>query len=884
MTNQTTTDRSISSALELAHLCGWDDDSLRSRQIRRGGTELDVARVSIGGEPAFLFAKTTAQNGHDPLGVAALYGYHAHTGWGALADSNHTITVFHSHRLNRDQWLTLPPDLRLRDGSSLGTLEGFRPDNLRQHILDRSIRGAPATTSILRPVDERLVATLDQWRDEALRHSDDPSKTDSHLQTTYAQFFVLRSVEDRELAPQVPPLSSVVRAGRVDYSAWDALIGAARATIGSQTFQDDVLSHLPSHVVAGIVSDLYSAPGLPGDVTYNFSWLEADILGSAYERYLGSILQPAALLPQMELFDAPKREVDRVSVRNATGTFYTPAFLHRFLAQLNVDEYFKNGFDGHTIPRVIDFACGSGSFLVAAVDRLLYHLKKADPERNWARELVEGGHIAGVDVNANSVKLARTNLWNRLVEEPNALPLPSLEQVVIQGDGLRPESWGALNRTYDIVLGNPPFLVTSGVPQRRELEQRFDSAKGRYDYGYLFVEQGVKIAAENGLIGMVVPNRLFTNKYATAIRQFVIENTNIEVILDFGSTRPFKDASVYVGCVVLRRTTSADRSEHTRVIEVDDIDASYFSALLLEAYEHDSLGPSVRSFHAPQPNHSGLWQFVSTEELKRRIALIDMSTPLGECGGIYQGIRTGANDIFIVAVGGGDGRLSKCTNNLGESFVLETALLRPVAFGTDLQRYEVAKSGSYLLYPYAHGEVIKSDELAERYPYAWEYLKRHETVLASRGSLTGQMAFYSLVRPRDESWLVQPKIVTRDLVREPSFASDLTGGIHLVGGTAIVPSDPETVPRLLAYLNSSPIGEYLEQVAPVFRGGFRKLEPQHLRDLPVLNDLLGETNFADQLHELSLMILNHETDGISASDIENEIDEKVRERIAQVGS
>ncbi|WP_449579236.1 hypothetical protein [Paracoccus mutanolyticus] len=42
---------------------------------------------------------------------------------------------------------------------------------------------------------------------------------------------------------------------------------------------------------------------------------------------------------------------------------------------------------------------GSGSFLVAAVDRVLGHLKRKDANRSWARELIESGCIVGVDID-----------------------------------------------------------------------------------------------------------------------------------------------------------------------------------------------------------------------------------------------------------------------------------------------------------------------------------------------------------------------------------------------------------------------------------------------------------------------------------------------------
>jgi type I restriction-modification system DNA methylase subunit len=127
-----------------------------------------------------------------------------------------------------------------------------------------------------------------------------------------------------------------------------------------------------------------------------------------------------------------------------------------------VDEYFKHHEDTAP-PHVIDFACGSGSFLISAVNHILKHLKGQDPHRRWANELAEGGFLAGMDIDARAVTTTRLNLWQRLVEEPNALPLPNLSNVIIHADGLNRDTWGSLDRRYEIVLGNPPFLSTSRV-------------------------------------------------------------------------------------------------------------------------------------------------------------------------------------------------------------------------------------------------------------------------------------------------------------------------------------------------------------------------------------------------------------------------------------
>ncbi|MFN8684285.1 class I SAM-dependent DNA methyltransferase [Paracoccus sp. P2] len=442
-------------------------------------------------------------------------------------------------------------------------------------------------TSLLQAVDDALVERLDSWREKAVRYSRSAvTKVDSQLQTLYAQLFVLRTVEDRGLDDVIPRIASaVISPDSFDFDAWKVILSRAKQRIGSDLFSDDVVLDIEPHILCGVVRDLYVPKKVPGaDAKYDFSWISADVLGLAYEKYLSTVLQPAPLPLQSELFFEPQRGVERVSVRKSAGAYYTPRFLTSYLAATCVDRYFSDP-EKDDLPKVIDFSCGSGSFLVAAVDRVLGHLKRKDANRSWARELIESGCIVGVDIDPKAVTAARLHLWQRLIEEPNALPLPNLSAVIISGDGLDATTWGDLNREYDIVLGNPPYLATSMVANREKLEGQYLAAKGRYDFSSLFVEQAVNILKPGGFLGLVIPNRTFINKNATAIRDILTRSTMIKSIVDFGTSKVF-DADAYVGCIVAQKN-SENTSPKTvlRVIRVNSLDPDFMAAELIEA-EH----------------------------------------------------------------------------------------------------------------------------------------------------------------------------------------------------------------------------------------------------------------------------------------------------------
>ena len=862
---------------DLAAAIGWSGDQLTGREIKGpSGRPIALQNARLEGESAIVFSHFEGEASRDDLDAISLYGYHASSHWGLVADRA-GVHVLSSRWLRDREWYRLSPIDGSTDARTASLLDVFAPEPVRQGEPTRRLLDFERPTAFLKGVDEALVERLDIWREKAVRYSRGTvSRIDEQLQTLYAQLFVLRTVEDRGLNDTIPPiLEAAIAPDQFDWARWATIFSRAQSQIGSDLFAEDATETIEPFILSGVIRDLYFPTRVPGqDVRYDFSWISADVLGSAYEKYLSTVLQPAPLPAQTELFVQPQRGVERLSVRKSAGAYYTPRFLTTYLATTCLNKSFA-GREAGSIPRVIDFACGSGSFLVAAVDQLLGHLKRQDPNRAWAREIVEGGHIVGIDVDAKAVTAARLHLWQRLIEEPHALPLPNLSQFVRQADGLDAESWGDLAGEYDVVLGNPPFLATTLVTNREQLEATYVTARGRYDFSSLFVERAVQILKPDGVLGLVIPNRLFINKSAQPLRQMLTTQCHLNVIVDFGSTKLF-DADAYVGCIVARRTAQTSGREPVRVVKVSSLERDFMTSELMEAEAQD-VGidrSQLVSYAARQPSAEA-WQLLSVREQRTRVLLDDASVRLGDVATVKQGIRTGANDIFVLDVLEDDGSsLARVINGLGEQWFIESDLLEPLIFGTELQRFTEVQPIRKLLYPYRAGRAISELELRERYPRAQEYLWAYRDILAARSSLRGTGAqHYELIRPRDERWLRHPKLLIRDLAPATAFAADIAGTAFLIGGTAVAPADPEHTLPLLAYLNSPLISQFAEKQAPTFRGNFLKFEPGVISAIPVLNAVLDNDVVMQELATLAQNRMNAEATGDGADAIERAIDD-----------
>jgi hypothetical protein len=355
----------------IAQSLGWRDSALRLREISQGHNRLDAARSIVAGKSAALFAQVKHKNGLDPVDSAALYAYHSNVDWGLVSDSE-GITVFNSHRLVDNKWLRLPKVLWTNLANNQDLLRAFTPDGVMDGAIEAIASRSTQPTKVLQPIDDRLVERLDAWRDQAMRYSRDASGVDQRLQTLYAQLFVLRAVEDRRLTTKVSPIESILKGhDDIDLAAWLKLLKSARKHVGSNLFDQDPLSEIPPHVVAGVIHDLYHPGMLPSDnIRYDFSWIEADVLGAAYEKYLSTVLHPISAPVQTDLFREASHDVGRYSVRKQSGTYYTPKFIHDYLAARTIEQFYRTK-PASCIPSIIDFACGSGSFLVAAIDELL---------------------------------------------------------------------------------------------------------------------------------------------------------------------------------------------------------------------------------------------------------------------------------------------------------------------------------------------------------------------------------------------------------------------------------------------------------------------------------------------------------------------------------
>jgi hypothetical protein len=427
---------------------------------------------------------------------------------------------------------------------------------------------------------------------------------------------------------------------------------------------------------------------------------------------------------------------------------------------------------------------------------------------------------------------------------------------------MRPKNdWIPGSAGFDCVVGNPPYVRIQTLDKTlvQYLAKKFKSAVGKFDLYVPFLERGTALLRQNGLLGMIVPNKFMTAKYGAAFRGFVTRDRLLRQIVDYEFAPVFPGVSTYccllfLGCQP-SETVVVARGELERPVARDPI-----------ALPSDRLDAAPWSLRAPaSPTPVG-------------------GTPLKvACQAIFQGLITGADRLLI-------GLRDAETVRFGDDCVdFEPGIFRPLLKGPDVRRFALRFANHYVLYPYqlvdGRTELMTEEEIATHFPGAYQYLRRHRRELEDRGSNSMVYpAWYAHWCPRTIERFASPKIVTQVLAARASFALDLQGTFTFVGGGnagvyGIVPhaADENQLWLLLGILNSGIFDAQVQARSSRFRGGYFSYARRFIEDavIPQLDGL--DLSSSPAQHLVALVKQRVEEMSATSALLDAEIDATVSE-------
>ena len=475
-------------------------------------------------------------------------------------------------------------------------------------------------------VDSAFLQEIERWRDLLARNIAlrNPNLTHRELnfavQRTIDRIIFLRICEDRGIEPY-SRLMALQNGTRV-YQRLFQLFRQADDRYNSGLFHfrqekersESSLDRLTpdlsidDKVLKDILKNLYYP-----DSPYEFSVLPANILGQVYEQFLGKVIR---LTPAHYAVVEDKPEV-----RKAGGVYYTPTYIVDYIVKQTVGKLVQGKKPG---PRgavsklkVLDPACGSGSFLLGAYQFLLDWNRdeyiKDDPEK-WAtgrnprlyktdtgewklttdeRKRILLNNIYGVDIDPQAVEVTKLSLLLKVLEGEDEQTisqqlvlfhqrvLPDLANNIKCGNSLigpdfyKGQQMSLLDEEeiyrinafdwqaefpeimkaggFDAVIGNPPYGVPFTGKESIYLSGFYSVARNFPDSYCFFMVKGLQLVRDGGFLSLIVPNTFCDLESCNDFRLWLLKNYSMDQIWQSGWA--FKSAIVDTLVFVIRNKT-----------------------------------------------------------------------------------------------------------------------------------------------------------------------------------------------------------------------------------------------------------------------------------------------------------------------------------------
>ncbi len=537
------------------------------------------------------------------------------------------------------------------------------------------------------------------------------------------------------------------------------------------------------------------------------------------------------------------------SVRHALGEYYTPDWLAEHL----LDEV---GYSGDPRARLLDPACGSGTFLVAAIRRVrnaaagpkkgpgficpngpegASHKLNLVPFSALCRTILSG--VVGLDLNPLAVMAARANYLIAIadllphagrVEVPVEIPVYLYDSIL--GEGLNPEQSAVSSKlgSFDYVVGNPPWIAWDNLPVEyrqatKPLWERFGlfslsgsdarHGGGKKDLSMLMMYASAdRYLKDAGRLGFVVTQTVFQTKGAgDGFRRFRLgdDGAPLKVLRvdDMVAIRPFPGVANWTATIVVEKGRPTTYPvPYTKWSSAED--PSPDSGRQRKSFNRQSYRAQPIDPHRDSSPWIVLPEGI-TADITRLIGPSDYRAHLGANSG-------GANGVYWVSLEAktDDGVLVRNLSDKGKRDTvavrqeIEPELVYPLVRWADVARYRAQPAAHILLAQDVNTrQGIDQETMVRQYPKTYAYLKQFRQMLTDRAAYKryqNRAAFYSMYNVG--TYTVAPlKVVWRRMDRRINAA--VLGQVddpHL-GTRPVVPQET----CALVAVDSAPEAHYL---------------------------------------------------------------------------
>ena len=405
---------------------------------------------------------------------------------------------------------------------------------------------------------------------------------------------------------------------------------------------------------------------------------------------------------------------------------YTPLKYADIITELAIKNYFRSEYTEKKLEnlRATDLSCGTGNLLIVMLVKLIELSKKIT-----GKYFFNPDWIRGYDIDENALEIYKE-------EGKNILKRYNLQGEIYTflGDSLLEENL----EKYNIVLGNPPYLGEKNHQEifRKIKETEFGKKyyEAKMDYFYFFIEKGIDILENSGVLVYVTTNYWLKADSGKILREKLKDEGHYTDIIDY-NTYIFKDAPGQHNMIFSWR-------KNLEFSEKDKIENENFAA------EIEKEGNKFVLENKNLYSQKGNIILIDKENRIFNERVNKISThKLGEIFNINQGIVTGCDKAFI-------------TKKYDERF---KDYLKPFYKNKDIFKYNCIKENYFWIY-YMDKKQNPTEELKE------VFFPHKENLLKRREAEKKQIEWWQLSWARDREIMEGEKILVRQRCKTNFFA------------------------------------------------------------------------------------------------------------------
>jgi hypothetical protein len=463
--------------------------------------------------------------------------------------------------------------------------------------------------------------------------------------------------------------------------------------------------------------------------------------------------------------------------------------------------------------RLLEPACGLGAFLIPAAARLLDSVATMDGRLTHHPDLTQC--LVGIDVAPKHVEHTRHALGQLLNSRgyTGESVARLLKAWVREGDSLLTD----LGTTFDVVVGNPPYVRVEQLSPRlnAEYRRRFATLYDRADLYIAFIERALQLLSDDGVVTLICADRWTRNRYGKPLRALIARAWHVHSYVDLHQASPFEsDVTAYPAIVCIGRTrrpaTMVARLAEGTPEECDAVSAALASE-----------SPIVRrSFtverHATWFGGDTPWvlsspvQLAALRSLEGRFATIEADglTSVG------IGVATGCDRAYIV----------------DDSSDIEADRLVPLVMRSDIDRGSIHWRRRFVINVFDDdGRVVPLDryERLSTHVGRWEREIRQRHVARKSG-----VNWYRTIDRVYPDLATKPKLLIPDIAGSAEVIFD-EGRFHPHHNLYFVTSRSGDLEVLGGLLSSRVALFCVWSYAVRMRGGYLRFQAQYLRRIRV---------------------------------------------------